>query len=54
MTSQQNFNNKHDRKSEHAVKDIRLMMVKKKLDGAVDKSSADQEIRKSNANVHNL
>ena len=29
-------------------------MVKRKLDGAVDKSSADQEIRKSNMTVHNL
>ena len=29
-------------------------MVKRKLDGAVDKSSADQEIRKSNVSVHNL
>ena len=27
-------------------------MVKRKLDGAVDKSSADQEIRKSDATVH--
>ena len=30
------------------------MMVKRKLDGAVDKSSADCEIRKSDAIVHNL
>ena len=30
------------------------MMVKRKLDGAVDKSSADQEICKSNAIVHDL
>ena len=29
-------------------------MVKRKLDGAVDKSSADWEIRKSDAIVHNL
>ena len=33
-------------------------MVKRKLityvDGAVDESSADQEIRKSDATVHNL
>ena len=29
-------------------------MVKRKLDGVVDDSSADQEIRKSNATVHNL
>ena len=29
-------------------------MVKRKLDGAVDESSADQEICKSNAAVHNL
>ena len=29
-------------------------MVKRKLDGAVDESSADQEIRKSNATVNNL
>ena len=28
------------------------MMVKRQLDGAVDKSSADQEIRKSNATLH--
>ena len=30
------------------------MMVKRKLDSAVDKSSADQEIRKLDATVHNL
>ena len=30
------------------------MMVKKKLDGAVDEFSAGQEIRKSDATVHNL
>ena len=30
------------------------MMVKRKLDGAVDKFSADQEIRKFDATVHNL
>ena len=30
------------------------MVVKRKLDGAVDESSADQEIRKSDATVHNL
>ena len=30
------------------------MMVKRKLDYAVDESSADQEIRKSNATVYNL
>ena len=30
------------------------MMVKRKLDGAVDKSSADWEIRKSDAIVRNL
>ena len=30
------------------------MMVKRKLDGAVDESSADQEIRKWDAIVHNL
>ena len=29
-------------------------MVKRKLGGAVDESSADQEIRKSDATVHNL
>ena len=29
-------------------------MVKRKLDGAVDKSSVDQEIRKSEATVKNL
>ena len=29
-------------------------MVKRKLDGAVDESSADREIRKSDAIVHNL
>ena len=28
-------------------------MAKRKLDGAVDESSADQEIRKSDATVHN-
>ena len=32
----------------------RPVMVKRKLDGAVDESSADQEIRKSYATVHNL
>ena len=30
------------------------MMVKRKLDGTVDESSADQEIRKSDVIVHNL
>ena len=30
------------------------MMVKGKLDDAVDKSSADQEIRKSDATVHRI
>ena len=30
------------------------MMVKRKIDGAVDKSLADQEIRKSDATVHIL
>ena len=30
------------------------MIVERKLDDAVDESSADQEIRKSNAIVHNL
>ena len=30
------------------------MMVKRKLGGAVDKSSVDQEIRKSDVTVHNL
>ena len=29
-------------------------MIKRKLDGAVDESSVDQEIRKSYATVHNL
>ena len=29
-------------------------MVKRKVDGAVDGSSADQKIRKSDATVHNL
>ena len=29
-------------------------MVKRKVDGAVDESSADREIRKSDAVVHNL
>ena len=29
------------------------MMVKRKLDGAVDESSADQEIHKSDVAVHN-
>ena len=29
-------------------------MVKRKLDGAVDESSADQKIRKWDATVHNL
>ena len=32
----------------------RLMMVKRKLDGTVGESSADQEIRKSDATAHNL
>ena len=30
------------------------MMVKRKLNGAEDESSADQEIYKSDATVHNL
>ena len=30
------------------------MMAKRKLGGAVDKSSVDQEICKSDATVHNL
>ena len=30
------------------------MMVKRKLDDAVDKSSADQEICKSDATVHRI
>ena len=30
------------------------MMVERTLDGAVGESSADQEIRESNAAVHNL
>ena len=30
------------------------MMVKRKLDGAVDESSADQNFRKLNTTVHNL
>ena len=30
------------------------MMVKRKLDGAADESSADQGIHKSDATVHNL
>ena len=30
------------------------MMVKRKLDGAVDESSADLEIQKSGATVHKL
>ena len=30
------------------------MMVKRKLDGAVNESSVDQEIRKSDVTVHNL
>ena len=30
------------------------MMVKRKLDSTVDESSADWEIRKSDATVHNL
>ena len=29
-------------------------MVKRKLDGAMDKSSADQEVRKSDATEHKL
>ena len=29
-------------------------MVKRKLDGAMDESSVDQEIRKRNAIVHNF
>ena len=32
----------------------RRWMVKRKLDGAVEVSSADQETRKSNATVHSL
>ena len=32
----------------------RPMTVKKKLDGAVDKSSADQDFHKLDATVHNL
>ena len=30
------------------------MMVERKLDGIVDESSADQDIRKSDVTVHNL
>ena len=30
------------------------MMVKRKLDGAVDESSADQNFRKLSTTVHNL
>ena len=30
------------------------MMVKRELDDAVDESSVNQEIRKSNASVHSL
>ena len=30
------------------------MVIKRKLDGAVDESSANQEIRKSDVVVHNL
>ena len=30
------------------------MIVKRKLDGGVEKSSVGQEIRKSDATVHNL
>ena len=30
------------------------MMIKRKLDDAVDKSSADQEIQKFDATVHNI
>ena len=30
------------------------MMVNRKLDGTVDESAVDQEIRKSDATVHNL
>jgi len=30
------------------------MMVTRKLDGAVDESSVDQEIRQSDMTVHNL
>ena len=30
------------------------MMVKRKLDGTVDESSADQEFRKSDTTVHNV
>ena len=30
------------------------MMVKRKLNGAVEKSSADQDFRKLGATVHNL
>ena len=29
-------------------------MVERKIDGAVDEASADQEISKSDATVHNL
>ena len=32
----------------------RPMMVKRKLNGAVEESLADQDIDKSNATVHNL
>ena len=32
----------------------RAMMIKRKLEGAVDESSADKEIHKSDATVHNL
>jgi len=35
-------------------KEGRPMMAKRKLDGAVDESSADQEIGKSDITVHNL
>ena len=36
------------------VEQGRPMMVKRKLDGTVDESLADQEIPKSDVNVHNL
>ena len=35
-------------------KEGRPVMVKRKLDGAVDESSADREIRKSDTTVYNL
>ena len=40
--------------NKNKVKQGRPMMIKRKLDGAVDESSADQEIRKSNLTLHNL